>query len=177
MARPIARPDSSAGRPRKAPHPLGSLFEYRALEHAVFGRAYAVIVFSACVGLLGVALWLQPSPSGMGTHQQLGLPPCVTVMMTGYPCPSCGMTTAFSHAVRGQLLRSFHAQPAGLAAAILSTIGAMVSLGALLTGRVWTLNWYRVSPARLIVWLLLLIVAGWAYKLLSGLVMGALPAA
>ena len=32
----------------------------------------------------------------MGTHQQLGLPPCNFVTLTGYPCPACGMTTSFA---------------------------------------------------------------------------------
>src|SRR3954447_16098360 len=52
---------------------------------------------AVCLGtVLGVACWLRPDPRGMGTHQQLGLPPCTFYLYTDVPCPSCGMTTSFT---------------------------------------------------------------------------------
>ena len=50
----------------------------------------------------GLAGRLSPDPRGYGTHQQLGLPGCTFQMLTQWPCPSCGGTTAFAHFVRGQ---------------------------------------------------------------------------
>ena len=50
---------------------------------------------------LAVAGWLRPDPNGFGTHRQLGLPPCTSVWLFGVRCPSCGMTTSWSYAVRG----------------------------------------------------------------------------
>ena len=55
------------------------------------------------VFLLGIAASLTPSPDGYGTHRQLvvpllgkgensQLPACSFLVMTGKPCPSCGMT-------------------------------------------------------------------------------------
>lgn len=66
---------------------------------------------------LAVAGWLSPSPAGFGTHQQLGLPPCTFVWLFGVRCPSCGMTTSWSHAVRGQWLASLRSNAGGAALA------------------------------------------------------------
>lgn len=63
--------------------------------------------------VFAVARWLEPDPSGLGTHRQLGLPGCPFIRTTGKPCPSCGMTTAFAWFVRGRPEKSFRANPAG----------------------------------------------------------------
>jgi hypothetical protein len=49
----------------------------------------------------------------MGTHQQLGLPPCTSVQWFGIRCPSCGMTTSWSHLVRGNVLSAFRVNAGG----------------------------------------------------------------
>ncbi len=54
---------------------------------------------------------IEPSPSGVGSHTQLGLPPCGFYAATGIPCLSCGMTTAFAHMARGSIAAGFAAQP------------------------------------------------------------------
>ncbi len=63
--------------------------------------------------VLGVARWLEPDPRGYGTHTQLGLYPCMFSQVTGYRCPSCGMTTAFAWFMRGRFVRSWQANPTG----------------------------------------------------------------
>lgn len=118
-----------------------------------------------CVVLLSIAATLSPDTTGMGTHQQLGYPPCVWPMVTGYPCPTCGMTTAFAHAVRGRLWSAFLAQPAGLMLAIGILIAALVSAWSLLTGWVCSVNWYRLLPDRVAMSLVAMIAAGWVFKL------------
>jgi len=64
--------------------------------------------------VFGVARGLEPRSKGLGTHTQLGLPPCPFATATGHPCPSCGKTTAFAWFVRGRFGRSWGANPAGL---------------------------------------------------------------
>ncbi|MBM4114113.1 MAG: DUF2752 domain-containing protein, partial [Phycisphaerae bacterium] len=76
-------------------------------------RIAAALIGAASLSLLLLASTLEPSSKGLGTHTQLGLPPCTWTIAFGIPCPSCGMTTSFAHAVRGDLLSSFVAQPMG----------------------------------------------------------------
>jgi hypothetical protein len=75
------------------------------------------------LALLATAARLTPSPRGMGTHQQLGLPPCTVVGLFGVRCPSCGMTTAWSHMTRGNLLAAVRVNAGGALLAVLAAIG------------------------------------------------------
>jgi Protein of unknown function (DUF2752) len=86
------------------------------------GGMVALAAFLA--SLLAVARGLEPDPKGYGTHTRLGLPPCHFAAVTGTPCPSCGMTTAYAWFVRGRLGRSLASNPAGtfLAAASLVVV-------------------------------------------------------
>lgn len=68
-----------------------------------------------------LAWHLEPSPRGHGTHQQLGFPPCSIQFLFGVPCPGCGMTTSFAWYVRGNWIKAWQANPAGLYLAILCT--------------------------------------------------------
>lgn len=135
----------------------------------------AAVVLAGCAVLLLVAAWLTPADTGMGSHRQLGFPPCSMLTLIGYPCPTCGMTTAFAHAVRGELRSAFNAQPAGLALALMTVIAASLSLSIVITGNVWAVNWYRVSPTRVILAAILLVLTGWGYKVVAGLMSGTLP--
>jgi len=68
--------------------------------------------------VFAVAVWLSPydsdgNPRRMGTHLQIGLPPCTFQVMTGVPCPSCGLTTSFALLVRGDVVNSLRANAVG----------------------------------------------------------------
>ncbi len=81
-------------------------------------RCAACLIMLTVVGLLVVAAKLQPSPSGLGTHQQLGLPPCTMRVVFELRCPACGMTTAWAHFVRGQWRSSIRVNLGGFLLAI-----------------------------------------------------------
>lgn len=132
------------------------------------------LVAAACAGVLSIAVYLTPSPTGMGTHEALGLPPCSFVLNAGLPCPTCGMTTAFSNVVRGRLWAAFLAQPAGMVLGFATIIGLGYAVYVAVAG--WTLyvNWDRIG-VRLVVGLGFLILAGWGFKIAFGLLTGALP--
>jgi hypothetical protein len=63
--------------------------------------------------LLITAACLTPSAKGLGTHQQLGLPPCTIVQWYGVRCPSCGMTTSWSHLTKGRVFTAFRSNAGG----------------------------------------------------------------
>lgn len=75
------------------------------------------------LGMLLVAAWLTPNAAGLGTHHQLGFPPCSMRVYAGIRCPSCGMTTSWSHMVRGQVPQAMAANAGG---ALLAVAAALV---------------------------------------------------
>ncbi|MFN6312692.1 MAG: DUF2752 domain-containing protein [Planctomyces sp.] len=114
------------------------------------GRWLLVIVISA-VFLTG---WmLSPDDSGSGTHRQLGLPECLLLQATGVRCPTCGMTTAFSHFVRGHWLAALQANPAG----------ALLALGLAICWPllVLSLTGHCVAPGTWLMRRLPVLVMGW----------------
>ena len=162
-------------KPGAAFHPLGPIVYSVAARRPSAARLAAALVFIGCVALLAVGIWLEPNPTGLGTHQQFGLPPCTMVMLVGYPCPTCGMTTAFAYAVRGELLLAFNAQPAGFALAVATVVAGAISLSVILSGKVWAVNWYRVPPTRVVLAVVLVVLGGWGYKVAFGVLTGSLP--
>ena len=85
--------------------------------------------------LLVVAAWLTPDPRGLGTHQRLGLPPCSFLQLTGWRCPSCGMTTSWSYLVRGQIGSSLRANAGGMLLGLICLVMVPWSLISGLRGR------------------------------------------
>lgn len=98
------------------------------------------------LALLVVARLLQPSPEGLGTHQQLfDLPPCGFIMFLGLPCPSCGMTTAWAHFTRGHLIQAWHANAGGMLLALFA-----LPIGIWLVRSGWRGRWWLRNPNTLI---------------------------
>jgi predicted Na+-dependent transporter len=54
----------------------------------------------------------------METHRKLGLPPCTFYLMSGLPCPSCGMTTSFALLAHGDVAASLRANWVGTTLAV-----------------------------------------------------------
>lgn len=138
-------------------------------------RGAAALLLASCAGVLAVAVWVKPDPRGFGTHEQLFHGPCGMLLVSGYPCPTCGMTTAFSHTVRGQWWSAIRVQPAGflfcLATAALGVISAMT----IVRGRWPDLGLWRWPPLTLIVAFLVVFFGAWAYKVAAGIADGTLP--
>ena len=63
----------------------------RTREHwMVVGVAVAAVVV-----IVVLAFFLRADPRGFGTHEQLGLQPCMPMELWGFPCPGCGVTTCW----------------------------------------------------------------------------------
>ena len=83
---------------------------------------------------IGLARMLEPSREGVGTHQQLGLPPCTFLYLTTVPCPFCGMTTSWTHAAHLDLAASLRTQPMGLVLFALTLALGLALLGRAVAG-------------------------------------------
>lgn len=128
-------------------------------------RLISGICLCASSAVLGVACWLRPAAEGLGTHQRLGLPACGLMQICGIPCPSCGMTTAFAYAVRGELVHSFLTQPMGALMAVATAAIAIVSAYGLATGvSLAPLTDHLLRP-RLVLMFMFLFVAAWVFKI------------
>jgi Protein of unknown function (DUF2752) len=124
VARPAPRPEPPNGGPRVAR----------------LVRASLLAVGLVLAGIFAVAFWLNPynpdgTPRTMATHTQLGMPPCNFVVMTGKPCPACGMTTSFALLVRGDLSASLRANWAGTLIAVLWALTMVWAVASGLKGR------------------------------------------
>jgi len=121
------------------------------------------------LSLLLTAAVLKPSPIGMGTHQQLGLPPCSLVVLAGIRCPSCGMTTSWAHLMRGNLLASVRANSGGTLFALAAIASGPWLLVSGLAGR-WRM-WRPNERTVLILGLSIIAVTilDWCFRLKLGI--------
>jgi hypothetical protein len=131
------------------------------------GRLVAAGVALACLTVLTVAAYIQPNRAGVGSHSSsLGLPRCGFLETTRLPCPSCGMTTSFSHFARGNLVASAYVQPMGAVLAALACGCVWAGLYVAFTGRpVYRL--VRLLPGKYYLMpLFALALLAWAWKIM-----------
>lgn len=144
------------------------------IRAALAVRFRGAVVLAAAVLALAVGWSMRPSPAGYGTHRQMGLPGCQWLARTGYPCPSCGLTTSVSAACRGRLATAAYAHPAGIVLALGLYAAAAAGLWEALTARgvlgrlAPRIHWYALA-------LVAAVLAGWALVLLTGLANGRWP--
>lgn len=129
----------------------------------------------ACAGLLLVAAWIDPDRRGYGTHEALGMPPCGFLVRTRLPCPTCGMTTAYTLLMHGRIDTAFLAQPAGALLCLGTAACALIFGRAAIIGRLPSINWDRIRPVLLMMLVVLTLLLGWGFKLALGLATGSLP--
>lgn len=113
----------------------------------------------------GVAIQTNPDPRGFGTHQRFGFAPCVIRNQLSIPCPSCGMTTSFSHFVRGQIRQSAQANTSGLVLAVVCLVMIPWSWISVYRRRLWLVS----QPETCLLWLICSLVSitiiEWAFRL------------
>jgi hypothetical protein len=122
----VAEPGNEQRRsPPPLPRPVLSRQGLFRAERAVAG-GFALL---GCLAFT-VAAVLSPYDSGgrplsHGTHRQLGLPPCAMMLITGLPCPSCGMTTSISLVMHGDVAAASEANWAGVVVAGLGMVSTV----------------------------------------------------
>jgi len=145
--RPSATPDS---------------FEYSKTDQT---RYIALGLVSGAV--LIVARLLRPAARGVGTHEQLGLPPCVFLHLTGIPCPSCGLTTSFAHAARLHFYEAFIVQPFGFILFCLTALSVPLSFYLIYSRVPWAKLICSAKSNRALYALIALYLLSWLYKIVA----------
>ena len=137
----------------------------RMQNRALMVRVAHVGVAAGLIVALLLSFWLKPDPRGVGTHEQLLVWPCNFHVLTGLPCPFCGMTTAFAFMARGQVREVLLAQPVGALGFVVCVLMLPVSIGAALSGKdvlgaLARLPWDRLSWA-----IVAMLAIAWIFKL------------
>ena len=100
-------------------------------------RLTLAAIAMALAALLAMAAYLRPAERGFGTHQQLGLPPCTSVLLFGRRCPSCGMTTAWAHLLDGSVVLACKANAGGALTGLCALLATPWMLLSAARGRWW----------------------------------------
>jgi hypothetical protein len=140
-------------------------------EHPRLSRHDRLFAAVLAVGLLCplvTAAFLRPDPSGHGTHRQLGLPPCTFLVLFGRRCPSCGMTTAWAHLVRGQVAGALRANVGGTLLGLLALLAEPWLLVSAARGRwlVWEPN--TTVVAWVLTGIVVVTLIEWSIRMLAG---------
>ena len=158
-------PDASSTPPPSAADARPSYF---------FGSRWAGLAVAVpCVAMLVTAVMLQPRKAGYGTAEQLGMPSCSRLARTGYPCPTCGMTTSVAQSVRGRVGDAWRAHPFGMvltaAAAALTVAGILQFVTGAQALRKLHFGWWWALGA------VAGVLAGWACMRAAGVAAGKWP--
>ncbi len=103
-------------------------------DPAVASRVGWFFLAAIPTAVLLTARTLSPDPAGHGTHTQLGLPPCGFLVITGCPCPGCGLTTSFAHMARFDVFGAAAANPFGIPLFLVSLFTIPVAIRGFVRG-------------------------------------------
>ena len=74
-----------------------------------------------------------------------------------------------THVKTLQLFNHVSVNPFGFALALVGILCVPLSLAVLISGKVWRINWYRISPNRVVVGVLAFFVLAWGFKIIRHL--------
>lgn len=135
-------------------------------SHPSGHRLRGLAIAAPCLAVLAIAVWLTPACDGEGTHQQLGLPQCSSLSHYGWPCPTCGMTTAFAAMAHGKFRAAVQAQAFGAVLFVMTGLFAGVGMAELISGRDMV---RKLRPGLWWLWLILAgTLIGWGIKAALG---------
>ena len=105
----------------------------------------------------------QGAPLRMGTHRQLGLPPCTFYTFTGgLPCPSCGMTTSFALLARGDVWNSLRANSVGTILALFGLVLLPWNVLCAVRGRTYFIASIEGALLKIVLAFVVLMLVRWA---------------
>ena len=133
----------------------------------VWDRVCALIVLGLGAFLTYLLAQVTPDPRGYGTHEQLGMMACGWPDAMGYPCPTCGATTAACYLVHLSPVQAVITNPFGAA---LAAVGLWLAVWAglcLAAKRSFLDPLVRLPFGSIMLWTLLLFLGSWGYKALT----------
>ena len=117
--------------------------------------------------LLAIAAWLNPDPSGLGTHRQLGLPGCNMVTFFGIRCPGCGMTTSWAHTLNGDIQSGLRCSTSGVLFCVFTAAIVPCLLVLAIRGKTSNRNWFSRVSVPVLIAIMLISIAEWLIRLAS----------
>ena len=138
-------------------------------------RLSGMLTALPCWAILAVGLSLTARNRGDGTHVQMGLPACRSMVVDGVPCMTCGLTTSITEAAHGRLVASARANVFGTVLFFAIVLGGALGIfqtvsGRDILGRIFRRRWWFFGGV-----LVTGILAGWAIKLAIGYNSGQYP--
>lgn len=130
-------------------------------------RGFAVLVLAGTAVVIALSFLLTPDAHGYGTHRQLFLMPCWFKVITGIPCPFCGMTTAFAHLSRAQVTAALNCHVLSPLAYALAWTCLVTGLRGVITGQ-WPLPVFLTSNRFGLV-MFVVVLVGWGINVARGL--------
>lgn len=115
--------------------------------------------------LLLARFYLQPDTRGYGTHQQLGMQPCLSMEVLDLPCPGCGVTTSVTLAAHGEFWASIVNQPFGFFTALVLLFLPLWALVIHFRGGHLTQATKSLLTRKVVVPTALFMALAWAYKI------------
>jgi hypothetical protein len=114
------------------------------------------------------ARWLDPYETDgrarqFETHVQLGLPPCSFRILTGMPCPACGLTTSVSLLAHRDLPNSLRANAVGTLLAVLGLLAVPWAWISAWRGKLIFVRSLEWTLFRLAVVILVLLLVRWLF--------------
>lgn len=131
-------------------------------------RWLSLIAGLVLLAMLLIASRLTPATEGRGTHTQLGLPPCVSLVLWGKPCPACGMTTSWSYIMHGQLWQGANSNLGGCLLAVIALAFVPASCYFFLVGRTTKGQWFSMALAIVLSLSLGLATLQWIIRVCTG---------
>lgn len=141
-------------------------------------RIFLLILTAPWIVVFAIACGLDPYENNgeakrLGTHRQIllpgmdeGLPDCNFKVITGVPCPSCGMTTSFTLLIRADVWNSLQANFAGTALAAFGLLFVPWAFASAFFGRFVFIRSMELVIFRLAVIFLFLLFGRWALVLI-----------
>ena len=161
------------------PKIAGSVVDLQAMNQTVkmnrMIRVRGLVVALVCLSILVTAICLTPRERGYGTHQSLGMATCGFKARHGYPCPTCGMTTSVAATVRLDIPLAWKSHPFGLIFTVFVIGGFLAGTVELYSGKNLLSKPCGIEWKWVIIAVVLLLVAGWGVKVLSGILDGRFP--